>query len=68
MPWVNRMALGGFSAEVFERCLQQRWKAYVEKLEPEEAQLALLRWLCRHRLDWQITMTAPNPLAKADES
>jgi hypothetical protein len=35
------MALGGFSAEVFERCLQHRWKAYVEELEPEEAQLAL---------------------------
>jgi len=35
------MALGGFSAEVFERCLQHRWKAYVAGLLAEEAQLAL---------------------------
>jgi len=35
------VALGGFSAELFERCLQHRWKAYVAELEPEEAQLAL---------------------------
>jgi hypothetical protein len=35
------IALGGFSAEVFERCLQHRWKAYVAELEPEEAQFAL---------------------------
>ena len=35
------MALGGFSAEVFERCLQHRWKAYVAELEPEEAQVAV---------------------------
>lgn len=42
-------ALGRFSAEVFERCLQQRWQAYVAELEPEEAQLALELVLARAR-------------------
>jgi hypothetical protein len=43
------VALGGFSAEVFERCLQHRWKAYVAELEPEEAQQALDLVLARSR-------------------
>lgn len=43
------VALGGFSAEVFERCLQHRWKAYVTELEPEEAQQALDLVLVRAR-------------------
>jgi hypothetical protein len=43
------VALGGFSAEVFERCLQHRWQAYVGELEPEEAQLALELVLTRAR-------------------
>jgi hypothetical protein len=35
------VALAGFSAEVFERCLQHRWHAYVEELDSQEAQQVL---------------------------
>jgi hypothetical protein len=35
------VALAGFSTEVFERCLQHRWHAYVAELELDEAQQAL---------------------------
>jgi hypothetical protein len=35
------VALAGFSAEVFERCLQRRWRAYVRELEEKEALQAL---------------------------
>jgi hypothetical protein len=48
------IALGGFSAEMFKRCLQQRWKAYVAELKPEEAQLALeLLWARACELEWR---------------
>ena len=35
------MALGQFSALVFDRCLEQRWRAYVAELNEQEAQWAL---------------------------
>jgi hypothetical protein len=34
------MALGQFSALVFDRCLARRWRAYVVELNEEEAQWA----------------------------
>jgi hypothetical protein len=43
------VALDGFSAEVFELCLQHRWHAYVADLEPEEAKQALVLVLARAR-------------------
>jgi hypothetical protein len=41
------VALGCFSSQVFERCLQHRWRAYVAELEPDEAQRALVLVLAR---------------------
>jgi hypothetical protein len=35
------MALGQFSALVFDRCLERRWRAYVGELNEEEAEWAL---------------------------
>ena len=34
-------ALGPFSAEVFERCMQERWLTYVGDLDPRDAQQAM---------------------------